>query len=118
MLTQPLPPTKRQWEKVCKYKEAFPRLKREGGSNNVGVVQRTQGFQQTLVITHGHHFFRRGGEEFFSMSTWVKNGYRGGDAFGCHSLGEEGGKGGGKKIFIIKKNNCFLLNKKDFSVIC
>ena len=50
--------------------------------------------------THGHHFFRRGGEEFFFMCTWVKNGYRGGDVFGCHSLGEEEGKGG-KKIFTI-----------------
>ena len=48
------------------------------------------------------------------MYTWVKNGYRGGDVFGCHSLGEEGGKGGGKKIFNIKKNNCFLLNKNCF----
>ncbi len=65
-------------------------------------------------ITHGHHFFRRGGEEFFFMCTWVKNGYRGGDVFGCHSLGEEGGKGGGKKIFNIKENNCLLLNKKMF----
>ncbi len=48
----------------------------------------------TVVVTHGHHFFRRGGEDFFFMCTWVKNGYRGGAVFGCHSLGEEGGKGG------------------------
>ncbi len=30
--------------------------------------------------------------EKISMCTWVKNGYRGGDVFGCHSLGEEGTK--------------------------
>ena len=48
------------------------------------------------------------------MCTWVKNGYRGGDVFGCYSLGEEGGKGGGKKIFNIKKNNFLLLNKNGF----
>ena len=35
-------------------------------------------------------------EEFFFMCTRVKNGYRGGDVFGCHSLGEEGSKGGRK----------------------
>ncbi len=27
------------------------------------------------------------------MCTWVKNGCRGGDVFGCHSLGEGGVKG-------------------------
>ncbi len=61
-----------------------------------------------LVNTHGHHFFRRGGEKFFFMSAWVKNCYRRGDVFGCHSLGEEGGN------FDIKENNCFLLNKNCF----
>ncbi len=35
----------------------------------------------TPLPTHGHHFFRRGGEEFFFICTWVKNGYRGGDVF-------------------------------------
>ncbi len=73
------------------------------------------GEDRSLSIgTHGHHFFCRGGEEFFSMCTWVKNGYKGGDVFGCHSLGEEGGKGGGKKNFNIKENNCLLLKKWGF----
>ncbi len=62
-----------------------------------------------IVVTHGHHIFRRGGEEFFFMCTWVKNGYRGGDVFGCYSLGEKGVKGG-KKIFDIKENNCLFIN--------
>ncbi len=49
------------------------------------------------------------------MCTWVKNGYRGGDVFGCRSLGEVGGK----DIFLYKRK-CFLLpNKKIIiSVIC
>ncbi len=36
------------------------------------------------------------------MCTWVKNGYRGGDVFGCHSLSEGGGKGG-EENFTNKK---------------
>ena len=51
------------------------------------------------------------------MCTWVKNGYRSGDVFGCHSLGEEGAGKGGEKVFEIKKNNCFLLNNF-FPVTC
>ncbi len=42
------------------------------------------------------------------MCTWVRNGYRKGDVFDCHSLGERG-EGGGKKNFNIKENNCLLL---------
>ena len=68
-----------------------------------GTIHKMCVYRNATVImfysTHGHHFFRRGGGEIFFMCTWVKNGYRGGDVFGCHSLGEEGGKGGGEKIF-------------------
>ena len=56
----------------------------------------------------GATFFLEGVKIFF-MCTWVKNTYRGGDVLGCHSLGEEGSKGG-EKIFNIKKNNYFFLN--------
>ena len=42
------------------------------------------------LITHGHHILRRGGEENIFMCAWVKNASRGGDVFGCHSLGEGG----------------------------
>ncbi len=45
----------------------------------------------------GHHFFRRGGEEFF-LCAWVKNAFRRGDVFGCHSLGEGGGVKNGIKM--------------------
>ncbi len=48
--------------------------------------------------THGQGFYHRGGEDFFFMCTWIRNGYRGGDVFGCHSLGEEGGKGGKENV--------------------
>ncbi len=68
-------------------------------------------------FTHvGTTFFIEVGR-FFFMCTWVKNGYRGGDVFGCCSLGE--GWEVGKKILHIKENNCLLVNKKlSFSVIC
>ncbi len=53
---------------------------------------------KVLLAAHmGTTFFVEGGRIFF-MCTGVKNGYRGGDVFGCQSLGEERGKGGERKI--------------------
>ncbi len=52
----------------------------------------------------GTAFFVEGVEEFFFRCTWVKNDYRGGDAFGCCSLGV-GGEGEEEKILYIKENN-------------
>ncbi len=59
--------------------------------------------------THGHRFFRRGDEEFFSLYAWVKNASRGGDVFGCHSLGEGDGGWGGF-IFKWRQNETILYN--------
>ena len=42
----------------------------------------------------GTTFFIEGVKNFFFMCAWVKNASRGGDVFGCHSLGEGGGEGG------------------------
>ncbi len=49
----------------------------------------------------GTVFFTKGVKIF--SCTWVRNGYRGGNVFGCHSLGEEGGKEGEEKFYHIRK---------------
>ena len=48
------------------------------------------------------------------MCTLIKNGYRGGDVFGCHSLEKEEGKGGATEKNNMKENNFLLQNKYSF----
>ena len=64
----------------------------------------------------GTAFFVEGGKNFV-MCTWVKNGYRGGDVFGCCSLGK-GGVKEGEENFAYKKELLGVKQKTIFSIIC
>ncbi len=61
---------------------------------------------QTTSTTHGHNFFCRGGDYFSPCVHRSKKGFRGGEVFGCLSLGEGEEKG----LKNINGNNCLLLN--------
>ncbi len=47
-----------------------------------------------VISTHEHHLFHREVKNYFSCvhCTWVKNGFRAGDFFGCPSPGRKGGR--------------------------
>ena len=49
-------------------------------------------------------FFTEGGNNF-SVCTWLKNAFSGGDAFGCHCLCERGG--GGETQFSIHRKKVY-----------
>ncbi len=71
--------------------------------------------QKIFTQFHSHMgitYFVEGGKIFF-VCTLVKNAYRGGDVFGCHSLGEVGVRVRGG-ILRIKESNYLLLKKTIF----
>ncbi len=68
----------------------------------ISISQKGRHFGKVVTTTHGNGFFHRGGN-IFSVCTWLKNAFSGGDAFGCHCLCEGGGGGGETQFYIHRK---------------